>query len=50
MGTVAMTSDARVLQALLRNDFRAFVHKVFATLSPGQARSGVACRSDRLAA
>ena len=29
-------SDARTLEALLRNDFRAFVHKVFATLSPGQ--------------
>jgi hypothetical protein len=32
-----MTSEARLLAALLRNDFRAFVHKVFATLSPGQA-------------
>jgi hypothetical protein len=32
-----MTSEARLLEALLRNDFRAFVHKVFATLSPGQA-------------
>src|SRR6478752_2459256 len=33
-----MTSptDARILQALLRADFRAFVHKAFATLSPGQ--------------
>ena len=31
-----MTSDARLLEALLRNDFRAFLHKVFATLSPGQ--------------
>ena len=29
-------SDARTLEALLRNDFRAFVHKVFATLTPGQ--------------
>jgi hypothetical protein len=36
MGTVAMTSDARVLQALLRTDFRAFLQKIFATLSPGQ--------------
>ena len=26
-----------LLEALLRNDFRAFLHKVFATLSPGQA-------------
>jgi hypothetical protein len=32
-----MPSDARVLQAFLRNEFRAFVHKVFMTLSPGQA-------------
>src|ERR1700724_195223 len=37
MGTLAMASDARVLEALLRNDFRAFLHKTFATLSPGQA-------------
>jgi predicted phage terminase large subunit-like protein len=29
--------ETRVLEALLRNDFRAFVHKVFITLSPGQA-------------
>src|SRR5262245_40056388 len=29
-------SDGRILQALLRNDFRAFVHKVFVTLAPGQ--------------
>jgi predicted phage terminase large subunit-like protein len=29
-------TDARTLEALLRADFRAFVHKVFATLSPGQ--------------
>jgi hypothetical protein len=29
--------ETRLLEALLRNDFRAFVHKVFATLSPGQA-------------
>src|SRR5262249_1124969 len=27
-------SDGRILQALLRNDFRAFVHKVFVTLAP----------------
>ena len=31
-----MASEARVLEALLRNDFRAFLHKVFTTLSPGQ--------------
>src|ERR1700724_310077 len=37
MGTVAMASDARVLEPLLRNDFRAFLHKTFATFSPGQA-------------
>ncbi len=30
------TSDARLLQALVRSNFRAFVHKVFLTLSPGQ--------------
>jgi predicted phage terminase large subunit-like protein len=31
-----MAAKARALEALLRNDFRAFVHKVFATLTPGQ--------------
>lgn len=31
-----MTFDARVLEALLRKDFRAFLHKVFRTLAPGQ--------------
>jgi len=31
-----MSSDGRLLQALLRNDFRAFVEKVFMTLTPGQ--------------
>jgi len=31
-----MPSEARALEALLRNDFRAFVHKVFTTLCPGQ--------------
>src|ERR1700712_2384900 len=31
-----MGSDGRLLQALLRNDFRAFVEKVFMTLTPGQ--------------
>jgi predicted phage terminase large subunit-like protein len=29
-------SDARTLEALLRSDFRAFVHKAFTTLCPGQ--------------
>ena len=33
---MATPSDPRLLQALLRSDFGAFVHKVFATLSPGQ--------------
>ncbi len=31
-----MTGDRRILNALLRSDFRAFVHKVFLTLTPGQ--------------
>ena len=31
-----MTSDARLLEAIIRNDFRAFLHKVFTTLTPGQ--------------
>jgi predicted phage terminase large subunit-like protein len=31
-----MSADGRLLQALLRNDFRAFVQKVFLTLTPGQ--------------
>ena len=31
-----MVSDTRRFDALMRRDFRAFVHKVFATLSPGQ--------------
>lgn len=30
-------SKARLIEALCRNDFRAFLEKVFATLSPGQA-------------
>jgi hypothetical protein len=30
-----MTSDGRLLQALLRNEFRVFVEKVFMTLTPG---------------
>jgi hypothetical protein len=33
----AMPTDARKFEGLLRNDFRAFIHKVFATLCPGQA-------------
>jgi predicted phage terminase large subunit-like protein len=36
MRAVTMASEARTLEALLRNDFSAFVHKVFATLTPGQ--------------
>jgi predicted phage terminase large subunit-like protein len=36
MGAVTMTLEARTLEALFRNDLRAFVHKVFATLTPGQ--------------
>ena len=31
-----MIPEIRALDALLRNDLRAFVHKVFTTLSPGQ--------------
>jgi predicted phage terminase large subunit-like protein len=31
-----MKPDHRVLQALLRNDFKAFIHKVFTTLAPAQ--------------
>ena len=31
-----MGSEGRVLQALLRDDFRAFLQKVFMTLTPGQ--------------
>ncbi len=31
-----MAYEARVLEALLRNRFEAFIYKVFATLSPGQ--------------
>jgi hypothetical protein len=31
-----MASDDRLLQALLRNDLRVFVEKVFMTLTPGQ--------------
>ena len=36
MWAVTMASKDRILEALVRNDFRAFVHKVFATLTPGQ--------------
>jgi hypothetical protein len=31
-----MVSEERKFQALLRRDFRVFVHKDFATLTPGQ--------------
>jgi predicted phage terminase large subunit-like protein len=34
--TTKKTPEERALEALLRNDFRAFIAKVFATLSPGQ--------------
>jgi hypothetical protein len=33
---MTLPSDARTLEALLRSDFRAFVHKAFTTLCPGQ--------------
>jgi len=33
---MAMNSDARKFEALLRADFRPFLEKVFTTLSPGQ--------------
>jgi hypothetical protein len=36
MGGMAMAAEGRTLEALLRNDFRAFLHKIFAILSPGQ--------------
>src|SRR5579863_7769812 len=35
--TMAKASEARVLRALLRSNFTAFVRKVFTTLEPGQA-------------
>jgi hypothetical protein len=31
-----MNSETRVFEAVLRNDFRAFTHKVFTTLAPAQ--------------
>ena len=31
-----MVSEERKFQALLRADFRVFIHKAFTTLSPGQ--------------
>jgi hypothetical protein len=34
--TASKTPDGRVLEALLRREFRAFLHKTFTTLSPGQ--------------
>jgi predicted phage terminase large subunit-like protein len=37
MLTMAKASEARVLRALLRSNFTAFVRKVFTTLEPGQA-------------
>ena len=29
-------TEARILEALLRTDFRAFIHRAFTTLCPGQ--------------
>jgi len=37
MRTPGMSSDPRLLRALLRQNFNAFVEKAFATLAPGQA-------------
>jgi hypothetical protein len=37
MRTPGMSSDARLLRALLRRNLSAFVEKAFATLAPGQA-------------
>jgi hypothetical protein len=34
-----MNSETRILQAVLRNDFRAFIRKVFATLTLSMANS-----------
>ena len=46
-----MAAEGRTFEALLRNEFRVFVHKVFATLTPGQTYvRNLARRSDRLAA
>jgi predicted phage terminase large subunit-like protein len=36
MEATMATHDFRTLQAILRNDPRAFLHKIFATLSPGE--------------
>jgi hypothetical protein len=36
MGSNTMITDARRLDGLLRNDFRAFIDKTFTTLCPGQ--------------
>ena len=36
VGGRAMPTDARIFEALLRNDFLAFIAKAFATLCPGQ--------------
>ena len=49
-----MSTEARLLEALLRQNFSAFVHKVFATLSPGQVYvptwhvEAIAWRLDRI--
>ena len=47
-------SDARALEALLRSDFRPFVHKTFSTLAPGQTYipnwhiEAIACQLERV--
>jgi len=49
-----MTFEPRILQALLRKDFRAFVHKVFTTLTLGQTYvrtwhvDAIACQLERV--
>ena len=51
---MAMASEARVLQALLRTNLNAFVRKVFSALAPGQTfvpswhLEAIACQLERL--
>jgi predicted phage terminase large subunit-like protein len=51
---MTMTPETRTLEALMRNDFRAFVHKVFVTLTPGQTYfrtwhvEAIACQLERV--
>jgi hypothetical protein len=40
MSPAALPAETRVLQALLRTDFRAFLEKVFNTLTPAQQIAG----------